>query len=456
MCRFRFLLLVASVAFLSIGCSLYCPWQKQRTLTILHTNDTHAHISPDKDGVGGYATIAGYVQQVKSKQNDVLVLDAGDVLTGTVVSSVFEGTPIFEIMNTIPYDAGVLGNHEFDFGWKAIEGFAKVSDRPLLNANVKGPGSQQLGDGAVVYRVVNGIRVGIIGVVTSDLPGPPSSQLANSGPLYKPASEVVGELLPEVQANSDLVLVLSHCGIEVDRQIARENPEVDVIIGGHTHSAISEPERVGRTVITMATENTKKVGRLDIVFDLASREITQFNGQLVLMDSSKIPAAEQTQVLVDHWQRKVAEVAGVPIAVNDRMRTSAELAQIVGAILKDFAGADYGLQLGRMKELPQGAITERQIWEMLPYLNQVMVLELNREQLRTALTDAKTKELLQALPDSGDSDATFTLAIGDYHGKKLAEKLELPQGLIQYPGGIIPRVVLDYVRRTGSFESPAP
>ena len=131
MTRYAIVLWIAWLGFSPLVVNADSPTQTTRTLTILHTNDTHAHTLPNKDGIGGYATIAGYIRRVKSQRDDVLVLDAGDRITGTPISAIFKGQPVFKIMNTIPYDVTVLGNHDFDFGWQAIDGFAKIADPPL-------------------------------------------------------------------------------------------------------------------------------------------------------------------------------------------------------------------------------------------------------------------------------------------------------------------------------------
>ncbi len=108
-------------------------------LTLLHTNDLHAHLLPDENGKGGAAAISAYLKAVKADCENLLILDAGDLVTGTPVSTLFAGTPVFEVYNTMPYDAVVLGNHEFDHGWGHVARFLEIARFPVLSANIRLP-----------------------------------------------------------------------------------------------------------------------------------------------------------------------------------------------------------------------------------------------------------------------------------------------------------------------------
>ncbi len=138
-------------------------------LVIVHTNDFHGHIQETKKYAGA-ARIAAEVKAIRQQNESVIFLDAGDAISGTPVSSMFEGEPIFEVMNTMGYDVGLLGNHEFDHGYRKIERFRDLVDHPLLTANAYGPDGALLGDAPYVILDVAGISVGVIGLVTQDAP----------------------------------------------------------------------------------------------------------------------------------------------------------------------------------------------------------------------------------------------------------------------------------------------
>lgn len=139
-------------------------------LTILYTNDVHARLLPDKEGRGGWANIAAYFkstkQEVESEGGEVLILDGGDMIQGTVVSSVFQGEPIFEVMNAAGYDAAVLGNHEFDLGLDQTDKFVRLAEFPILAANVRQNG-RLIADAETLILKAGSLRIGLIGLATN-------------------------------------------------------------------------------------------------------------------------------------------------------------------------------------------------------------------------------------------------------------------------------------------------
>src|SRR5487761_2298076 len=97
--------------------------QDVRPLTILHSNDLHAHLTPDDRGMGGFAYLATAVREERVRRTASLYLNAGDLVQGTPVSTLFRGLPIYQIANRLGFDVSTLGNHEFDYGWRRIEDF---------------------------------------------------------------------------------------------------------------------------------------------------------------------------------------------------------------------------------------------------------------------------------------------------------------------------------------------
>ena len=161
---------------------------RPRTLLILHTNDIHGHVE-------NAARFAAHFRQRKATRNDVLILDAGDAITGTPLSSMFEGLPIFEITSAMGYDAAALGNHEFDHGWRRIAAFREAANYPLLAANVRGPDGDLIADAAWTMRRVNGIDVGLIGVLT-ERTAHMTIREGNEGVTFEPAKEALRRVVP--------------------------------------------------------------------------------------------------------------------------------------------------------------------------------------------------------------------------------------------------------------------
>src|SRR5262245_413041 len=110
--------------------------QDVKPLTILHSNDLHAHLVADDRGRGGFESLAEAVRQERTNCAACLYLNAGDLVQGTPVSTLFHGTPVYQVANLLGLDAGTVGNHEFDYGWRRVQEFARIAKFPLLSANV--------------------------------------------------------------------------------------------------------------------------------------------------------------------------------------------------------------------------------------------------------------------------------------------------------------------------------
>lgn len=416
-----------------------------KEFTILHTNDMHAHTKPNDKGVGGFPSLSNYIHTFKAENENVLVLDAGDTITGSPVSTLFEGAPIFDILNTIPYDLGVLGNHEFDHGWDKIEGFLATSKHPLLCCNVRTPDGKLLGDAPVQYITVNGVKIGIIGVLLTDLYRV-TGKNAHEGLVVTDAIKAVGEYLPEVDKNSDLVLVLSHCGVSEDEQIANAYDNIDIIIGGHSHTRLFQPQNINNTIIVQAGSYTQFVGKLEIEFDTDKKKIVTYKGELVTIESEKFPPHEATQKIVDKWEKKVSELVDIKIGENSTAKSAKDLAPIIGEIMKARYGTDYGYQNdgGTRASLPEGDILKRNIWNMLPFGNKMVVLKVKGNVIQ--------KTFLQDPPNG--EETYYTVATNDFAGDKAIDRYEIPEENVIRHSELLRDIVIEYIEQNKNMEAP--
>src|ERR1019366_3900636 len=109
-----------------------------RSLTILHTNDLHARMMPLENHRGGFAYLATVIRRERAGCHDCILLNAGDVVQGSPVSTIFHGLPVFEVANLLGYNVGTLGNHDFDYGWLQTRKFMQIATYPIVSANVVG------------------------------------------------------------------------------------------------------------------------------------------------------------------------------------------------------------------------------------------------------------------------------------------------------------------------------
>ncbi len=252
-------------------------------LVILHTNDVHSNIEPltsgRNAGFGGFERRASYIKSIRETHPNVILLDAGDYNQGTPYYTMFKGEVEVMLYNAMGYDAVCLGNHEFDDGKEALAQRLKNADFKTLCANYdlsESPLNDLVEPWIIIER--GGRRVGIIGVML-DLKGyVPES--ARAGIKYRNPIGVVNKIAKRLKSKErcDLVIVLSHLGFDggtVDRPsdtiLAQRSKNVDIIIGGHSHTFLEEPaiilNRSGKGVIVNQTGALGVyVGRIDISF----------------------------------------------------------------------------------------------------------------------------------------------------------------------------------------------
>jgi 5'-nucleotidase len=226
-------------------------------ITILHTNDLHSRIEPfpkgdpEFGGLGGFARIHALVQKIRNEEELVLLFDAGDVFQGTPYFNYFKGEAEFKLMSKIGYDAGNIGNHEFDNGIEGIASQLKHLNFPLLNANYDFSGTELEGK-IPAYKIFDkgDLRIGVFSVGV-DLDG--FVEPVNRGPIsYKDPVDVAAKMVQVLrdENNCDLIVCLSHLGLrnnsggDCDVDLARKTRGVDLIVSGHSHTLLETPERV--------------------------------------------------------------------------------------------------------------------------------------------------------------------------------------------------------------------
>lgn len=400
--------------------------QPVRPLTILHSNDLHAHLLPDQ-GRGGFARLATAVKREKAGCGACLYLSAGDLVQGTPVSTLFHGAPVYEIANLLGFDAGTLGNHEFDYGWRRVQEFKRIAKFPLLSANIVNTRGESITGAPYVIKTVGGVRVAIIGAILGDLSGNSVTPEAVGPWQVLPVVETVRKYARKLREQSDLIVVLGHIRDkgEVDG-ILEQVPEVSVVIAGHNHVAYPAMMNVDGRVAVLANSYGAELGRLDLEVDIATKKLKSAEWKTIPIDGKY---AEDTTVkrLVDSWEKKVSKIVDVPIGESTRQlrENDPELRKLVETAMAEQTGADIGWVDANNPRfsLPKGQILARDIWKILPFENTLLIGKFKGSELPPAITERYPVE----------KDREYNVVITDFAAINQSGKYQLNTTGLRFP-----------------------
>jgi 5'-nucleotidase len=290
------------------------------TITLLHTNDIHGHLTPWRgwEGeltgktIGGLGRLAGAVAAVRQERGaNLLLLDAGDLIGDTMIAGRTRGEALWRAVQILGYDVLAVGNHEPDFDWQTLREHGGGLP-PYVAANlVEREGGTPVATPYVV-KEVGGVKVGVLGLAYPNTPWttPPKNV---EGLEFRDPVSTVRHFLPMLRDDGvEVVVVLSHLGLGGDERLARAVAGIDVIVGGHSHNRMAKAERVGGTLIVQAGAHGSDLGRLDLTVE--DGWITGHRRTLVLLDHEAIPTQEEAERLVeellDPHRRALEEVVG--------------------------------------------------------------------------------------------------------------------------------------------------
>jgi 5'-nucleotidase/UDP-sugar diphosphatase len=396
-------------------------------LTVLHTNDVHAHYlpfdagggacDPAKGCWGGVARTATVVNKVRGEGGNVVLLDAGDQFQGTLFYNQYKGEAAMNFMNAIGYQAMTVGNHEFDDGPGPLGKFVKGINFPLLSANLDVSAEPELAGQIKPWTVieVGGQKVGVFGLTTEELPS-----IASPGPNVKVKSAVdsAKEAVAALKGQGvNKIIALTHIGYGADKALAAAVDDIDLIVGGHTHTYLSSTDETaegpyptlakspnGSTVL-IVTDGAwaKNLGRLDVTFD-ANGVATAWQGEPIPLGDDVAPdptleakASEMSKPL-EELQKTVIGQAAVDL-VGDKAVCRFEECNM-GNLIADAMlwktqaeGTQIAFQNGGgiRASIPAGNVTVGDVLTVLPFGNAIATFELKGADVLTALENGVSR-----------------------------------------------------------------
>lgn len=393
-------------------------------LTVMHTNDTHAHL----DNIARRITA---IKQVRQTNPNSLLLDAGDVFSGTLYFNEFNGLADLEFMNLAGYDAMTFGNHEFDKGTAILANFVKGAKFPFVSANVdfskdenlkvsfrneisSNPENGKIYNG--IIKEVNGEKIGIFGLTTAE-----TKNISSPGEdvVFEDYIEEAEKAVEAFEAQGvNKIIALTHIGFndgggDNDLTLAKEVEGIDVIVGGHSHDKLVEPvvDKTGEepTVIVQANEYSKYLGTLDVEFD-ENGKVVGYAGKLIDIDQKVKVGDKEVYVLQDdpeaaaklkpyndQIEEKKKTVIGNSAVILDGVRNNVRTKETnLGNLITDGMLAKaktinpntiIALQNGGgiRASIDAGEITLAEVQTVMPFGNALAIMELKGSEIKAAL-----------------------------------------------------------------------
>ena len=372
-----------------------------KKLTLLHSNDMHGDFmeeNVDEKLVGGVSLLSGYVNKVRQEEPNVIYAIAGDMFRGSIIDSEFKGISTIQIMNMLGPDIVTLGNHEVDYGLAHLLFLEKCAEFPIVNANlhIKTNHARLFQPCKVIE--IDGMKILFIGILTEvALMQCKTDTLIGTFVTLEDAAEEVGKICNTYNAvDIDFTVLLTHIGFEEDKKLAELlDPAwgVDVIIGGHSHTFLTEPAEVNGIPIVQAGTGTDQIGRFDILIDTDKNCIDSYSWKPVPIDAEHCPRDPGIEEVIRSYKTRTDEKYGRIITKFVRRLThpsryrETELGDLFSDLLKDALGLDiFLLGSGSIRTEQLGPIvTKGDLTECFPYDDSVHMVYMTGAQLKHAL-----------------------------------------------------------------------
>ena len=397
-------LILSTIFLFSFSCSNQAnkkTWNSGN-LTIIHMNDTHGRDEEemiiDKDAnppttnyMYGASRRAFYIKSVRETNNNVLVLHAGDTITGSAYSTVFQGRDEVDIMNMIGVGAAAVGNHFIDYGLDNFTEIMKERKFPTLSINIKNKADNSYY--AVPYMItnINGLNIAIVGVTTTDSVYNPKYI---KDIIFEEEIKTLKDFMKQNPLNTtnDVTILLSHAGYETDKKIAENMPNTfDIIIGGHSHTELYEADIVNGTPIVQAGYYGHHLGHINLNVNNGIMDKENLDYKLVAMDQN-IEQDKDMLSFIEEMKGTVNKEFNVRIGTlpkdleHDGIRSNS---MAIGnfacdLVLDSYDNIDIAIVNSGALRTPisAGDITLGKIQnEFFPFDNQVTVLSLNGKDL---------------------------------------------------------------------------
>ncbi len=384
--------------------------EKLQYLKIISTNDIHGHLDPVMDNksnseVGGMASLGAAIKKEEADApHNTILLDAGDITDGGAVSDYFDGLPMVKAMNEIGYDVMTAGNHDVKQGIEGLRNIIQTANFPVLSANLVDSHGEDEHVGTKPYVILEpegvDIKVGVLGLTTPDTASMLDRESRERFSFLDPQQTARENIARMKKEGAGLIILLSHLGIESDREMARNVDGIDIIVGGHSHTELETPEKINDTLITQTGKFGKNYGKIEVSFVKSEdgAKIRSVTSTLHKIEPHRVRSDRNIYKIADKYNRQLKPImkrrigtAPADLMVRDYQvyKEESALNNFICDSLRKKTGADIFIHAtsALRSSLSEGDVTVEDIFKILPWKNEVSIVQLKGKHIKQILEE---------------------------------------------------------------------
>ncbi|MGB6127849.1 MAG: 5'-nucleotidase C-terminal domain-containing protein [Psychrilyobacter sp.] len=379
---------------------------------VMHVNDTHGRVEAGKYDGMGLARVSTIVKQTRAEDPNVLFLDAGDTIHGTVFAALTKGGSVVRVMNEMGYDAMTTGNHDYNYGLDRIEKLQNTMNFPVVVSNLT---YKDTGEKAfkpyTIKTLPNGVRVGIFGLATPETAYKTNPTNVEAVTFDDPIASAKESVIALEAQGVNYIIALSHLGMDEDSfytsiKVAQEVDGIDLIVDGHSHTTLEEGMWVKETLIVQSGFYDKNLGEVTIKLGENGSKVETaklFTKEYAMENVQEDPAVRAIIDEVNTENEKITSVVvgETPILLdgerNDVRAGETNLGDMITEAMLTKTGAEGVITNGGgiRASIQKGTITRGNIISVLPFGNYVVVKEITGQDLKDAVENG-----VQSYPDA--------------------------------------------------------
>nr|WP_227871862.1 5'-nucleotidase C-terminal domain-containing protein [Paenibacillus bovis] len=372
-------------------------------ITLLHTNDVHAHALEESPSMG-LAKIAGLADLYREANPNTLLVDDGDAVHGTSFATLVRGESIIKVMNEMNFAALTPGNHEFDYGYERLLELSKMANFPFISANLTQKDTGAAPFEPYIIREVNGVKIGFFGLTTPETAYKTNPNNVTNVSFTDP-TEAARKMVAELQGTVDVIVAMGHIGMDQSTEqtsidIVNAVPGIDVFIDGHSHTLLENGQLENGTLIASTGEYGEHLGVVDLWVDKG--DVTKKEAYTVdEKAAANVTPDPEVASLITSIQSSQEPILNEEVAKSsvlldgsrEKVRAGeTNLGDLITDAMRSVSGADAAITNGGgiRASIDAGSVTKGDVVTVLPFGNLVISIDVTGADILAALENGAT------------------------------------------------------------------